>query len=300
MDDYGLLGGLAEGFKQGLIAYKGEKSRLEGIEKEKLDRDYKKEQDQKDYDMRKLQFEAQDRARQSQENIELKTKGLIKTATGEVLPDENSLITQKQKVGLEGDKLGLLKTQAEIGKIKADASKPKSLSDPELKAASELRKEFQGRPGVKEFNIIDSAYKKIQSAAKNPSAAGDLSLIFGYMKLLDPNSTVREGEFATAQNAGGVDDTVVNLYNKAKSGERLNPSQRADFIKQAKGVYQAQAEQLSQIEDEFKGLSGRYGVDPGLIYQQRKGLIQEQPQQNTKVIGGKNYRKVPGGWEAVD
>ena len=37
-----------------------------------------------------------------------------------------------------------------------------------------------------------------------PDAAGDMALIFSYMKMLDPNSTVREGEYATAQDAGSI------------------------------------------------------------------------------------------------
>jgi len=76
---------------------------------------------------------------------------------------------------------------------------------------------------------IEDAYGRVQASAEDPSAAGDLALIFNYMKMLDPGSTVREGEFATAQNAGGVDQRIVSLYNRIMEGERLSPSQRSDF-----------------------------------------------------------------------
>ena len=85
---------------------------------------------------------------------------------------------------------------------------------------------------------VDVAFRKVNSAPE--SAAGDMALIFNYMKLLDPGSTVREGEFATAEQAAGVSDRVMNAYNKTLTGERLNPAQRTDFINTAKSAYAAQ------------------------------------------------------------
>ena len=67
-----------------------------------------------------------------------------------------------------------------------------------------LRDEFNKQAG--DFSALRSNYSKIRTAQKADTAAGDLSLIFGYMKMLDPGSVVREGEFATAQNAGGISD----------------------------------------------------------------------------------------------
>lgn len=96
------------------------------------------------------------------------------------------------------------------------------------------------------FIQIGQAYKKIEVAAKNPSAAGDISLIFGYMKLLDPGSVVREGEFATAQNAGSVPQSIYAAYNRALNGERLAPDVRNDFVNQAKNLVSSQQEIFNQ------------------------------------------------------
>ncbi|WP_204128690.1 hypothetical protein, partial [Pseudomonas ogarae] len=78
-----------------------------------------------------------------------------------------------------------------------------------------------------------NSYGQIAQAAKTPSAQNDLALIFSYMRMLDPASVVREGEFATAQNAAGVPDQIRNAYNKAVNGERLNPEQRTGFVSSA-------------------------------------------------------------------
>lgn len=145
------------------------------------------------------------------------------------------------------------------------------LSDAERKSKglggdiSELRKEFMSNPVTKDTQNVATSYQKIQSAAQNPSAAGDLSLIFGYMKMLDPGSTVREGEFANAQNAAGVSDQVRNAYNRAMTGERLNPNQRKDFIGQAKNIYAAQKQRQNAINKQYQSLASEYGYEPKLV-----------------------------------
>lgn len=89
----------------------------------------------------------------------------------------------------------------------------------------------------REFYVIQDQYRRLRSVATDPSAAGDLGVIFSYMKILDPGSTVREGEQATAQNATSTPDWVMNLYNRIVTGEKLSPTQRADFVKQAGALF---------------------------------------------------------------
>ena len=73
-----------------------------------------------------------------------------------------------------------------------------------------LQKLFTNNAIVKDFNTATTQYNKLLSSAKQKSAAGDMSMIFTYMKILDPTSVVREGEQATAKEAGAVPDKVLN------------------------------------------------------------------------------------------
>lgn len=111
---------------------------------------------------------------------------------------------------------------------------------------------------------IANAYGKVVSAPT--TAAGDLSKIFGYMKILDPGSTVREGEFATAQNATGVPGRIANLYNKVISGERLSPAQRAEFDQAAGALVKSQQDQYKKtIEKHYTNIATKAGIQPDLI-----------------------------------
>jgi hypothetical protein len=116
------------------------------------------------------------------------------------------------------------------------------------KVEQDIRKEYLNQS--KEFKLQNSAFGRIQASAKDPSAAGDLAMIFNYMKLLDPGSTVREGEFATAQNADGVEGRIRSLYNNLLEGTRLNEDQRADFVDRSRKLYGA-AYQEQQKRSEF-------------------------------------------------
>lgn len=144
---------------------------------------------------------------------------------------------------------------------------------------SQLRREFTALPEVKEFREVDNAYRRMLPAIQNPSPAGDISLIFGYMKGQDPTSTVREGEFATAQNAGSLPESVVNMYNKALSGERLNPRQRQDFYTQTRYAHTARQERFNQIRGEYEREATILGYDPQRVL----GGVNEQGQRQRQT-----------------
>ena len=162
-----------------------------------------------------------------------------------------------------------------------------------------LRREFNNRQEVKDFRTVQAAYDSVRAAARNPSAAGDLSLIFAYMKILDPGSVVREQEFANAQNAAGVPDRIRNLYNRALNGQRLNPNQRNDFLSQANNLFQTRQQTYRGIENEYRGYAESYGVSPDRVaptqqqQRQRSGnapgvrfnLSEAQLQTRQRVVG---------------
>jgi len=140
------------------------------------------------------------------------------------------------------------------------------------------RKEFTSLPVVKAFSDQTTAYGRVISSVQDPSPAGDLALIFNYMKVLDPGSVVREGEFATAQNAGSVDDRTRGLYNRIMSGERLSEAQRADFADRATRLY-------SGAEQQYKDISEQYGA-----FARSAGLPSEQVIPNFGFTGDR-YKK---------
>lgn len=115
---------------------------------------------------------------------------------------------------------------------------------------------------TKNFPTIRDAYSKIVGASKSHTGPGDISLLYGYMRMLDPGSTVREGEFATAQNAGGVPERIRAMWNKLLTGERLDPAIRTQFVDEAGKIYGQSYADYRKTRDVYTGIANRSGMDP--------------------------------------
>lgn len=145
-----------------------------------------------------------------------------------------------------------------------------------------LRNQFNQDPSYKNAVTIAEQYGNVQAASRVDTAAGDLKLIFSYMKMLDPGSTVREGEFANAQNAAGIPDQIRNLYNRAAKGTRLNPTQRADFLNQAKGTMDSQRNLLKGVKERYGSVASKRGIDPEeIVYDPFE--VYDQPAEDPRI-----------------
>lgn len=131
---------------------------------------------------------------------------------------------------------------------------------PKLTDVAGQRKEFTNLSGV--FVEVRDAYSRVTASAQEPSAAGDLSLLVNYMKILDPGSVVREQEFRTVAETGAFGERVTAAINQYLSGERLTPEIRQDFVERAGLLMNAQIRTQIRLEEQFRGLAQRNGMNP--------------------------------------
>lgn len=137
-------------------------------------------------------------------------------------------------------------------------------ADKDFAQVSTLSGDYQR--AIATHQVVADSYGTVLATANDPSAAGDLSLIFAYMKILDPGSVVRETEFANAQNAASVPERIRAKYNQmVRTGERLTAGQRADFLDQATRIAQSRQNQLRPIMERYKMRAGLVGMDPSLV-----------------------------------
>jgi hypothetical protein len=73
-------------------------------------------------------------------------------------------------------------------------------------------------------------YNRLKSSLEAGDAFGDIAAIFGFMKMLDPTSVVREGEFAVASSAGGLFERMKIIMQQADNGQRLTPEMRQEIM----------------------------------------------------------------------
>jgi len=155
------------------------------------------------------------------------------------------------------------------GMIEEEIQKPKIVAE-QMKQISELNKSYRElytkSDVVKNFQEGQTQLNKIFDAAGRKTAAGDVSLIFAYMKLLDPQSVVREGEQATAQNTTSVPGQIRNLYNRAITGQRLNEDQRKEFSNAAIGAFQSNQQALDSFRNNIATSVAPFGGSTGEIF----------------------------------
>ena len=152
----------------------------------------------------------------------------------------------------------LQKMQLDISKTKKEDAKTAFGQEKNLRD-SFIKESKVNTEAIKGFN------KVARASTSTPSGANDVALVFGFMKTIDPNSVVREGEFATAENTGGVESRIRSLYNKLLTGQRLTPKQRSNFLESAKQQVQQYIFAQEQLESSYTNLSKSYSLDPSKV-----------------------------------
>lgn len=164
----------------------------------------------------------------------------------------------------EAERLSLEKARLELEKARGGATTGTAANTDE---EQKLRKEFIAQS--KDYMVVQNAWANIKSAQRMAEAggegAGDLAMIFSFMKLLDPGSVVREQEFANAQNAAGVPDRIRAEYNRLLTGGRLAPEQRKNFVKQGKSLFMERQRGQNQLISVYKKLAEQSGVRPEMV-----------------------------------
>ena len=235
---------------------------------------------------------------------------------------------QDRSFGLEQDRLGLdrARTAASIRQSDASTAKtraemqamrpqigpdgkplPPPVDNKQVDNEAKIRGEFTNQS--KDFVTIRDSYQRVLGAAERSkerpdSAAGDLALIFSYMKILDPGSVVRETEFANAENAAGVDERTRALFNKVRTGEKLAAGQRDDFVDRARTLYKRALDSHGGNKKVYRDLAKRYNFDPERVAPDLSlgisGDAPPAPTQTPIVKTAAEHAALPSGAEYVD
>ena len=177
------------------------------------------------------------------------------------------------------------------------------LSEPQQKTADKFITDFNNEKTVQNLSIAGSFLNQMNNLGVGTpqyKPSDDIALIFSFMKTLDPGSTVREGEFATAANAGGIPDRVVATYNKALKGEFLaDDEQRNNFINTAKKSYFGLTNEAKSVADRYRAMAKDRGIPENLVvpsntFQQSQQFgatnTDQTPYQEGQTSGGVKYK----------
>lgn len=126
---------------------------------------------------------------------------------------------------------------------------------------NKLRTEMHQSQAYTDYNQMQSFYQKIKNATNNKTAtaASDVSLLFSYMKMLDPRSIVRESEFATAQNMGSLPTKWHAKLKSAINWKKLTDSQRTEILKEASTLMDWATYLYNNLLDDYSAMITYWG-----------------------------------------
>jgi hypothetical protein len=147
--------------------------------------------------------------------------------------------------------------------IEPSDTNPLGLSKKEMFDRSDkLSDDF--RASSKDFITLRDSMGKVLQSAINPSPFGDLSIIFSAMKVLDPQSVVRQSEFETVEQAApyltrfGFDQDKIESF---KAGRLLTPEQRADVVGTVLNFYQSSNQSQQGLSAFYSDRAVKSGLD---------------------------------------
>ena len=132
-----------------------------------------------------------------------------------------------------------------------------------LTDAGKLQSDFSAEATVKNFQTQRDGYlNAVSTDLQNATAQDDIALIFSFMKVLDPTSVVREGEFATAQRYTGLLDSLGVKFDKVVNGNLLSDTQRTNILNSLKGRYTTAEKNFDQVYTQYTNRAEQYRIDP--------------------------------------
>jgi hypothetical protein len=200
--------------------------------------------------------------------------GLTTAQTNQALASTRKLNTEIQKAALE------------LEAIKNGTGDPKEKFNQEEK----IRKEYQGRTKV--YGELGTTFSNIKSSADAKTGPGDIALITGFMKMLDPGSVVRETEFATARDTAGLYDRLLNTSQKLQSGQlfTLDSKQRQEYVNLAKQYLDSAQKKAEQEKKDLGIVVKNYKLNPENVFgAEQAPPPPSAPLPTSATIGGKTY-----------
>jgi hypothetical protein len=157
--------------------------------------------------------------------------------------------------------------------LKSDAAQLEAVLSGKMLPAEQTKqvvdtfKAIRSEPSVRKFEEAGSLLESLRENVKasDRSAPLDIALVFSFMRALDPGSTVREGEFATAKTAGSIPTAIYNAYNQALKGNFLTPEQVKQFLQAAEKSVSGFAGTANKVRKQHLNQLDKLGADSSLV-----------------------------------
>ncbi len=110
-----------------------------------------------------------------------------------------------------------------------------------------------------------SAGRQIQQLISKPGPFSDIAAIYGLVKMLDPESVVREGEVALMSAATSLFDRLNIAVGKIQQGGAIGPKLRENVTETMQELMSLYRDQAGPIVEDYTGVAERWNMNPADI-----------------------------------
>jgi len=160
----------------------------------------------------------------------------------------------------------LIQTNAPGGPKAVLTAPPKATPSEAFDQSTKLRTEFTGQ--AQEYANVANGYRTLKSFAGEPKRTGttDQGVVFAYMKMLDPRSTLQNGQRADQNNAPGVPKEIAAVYNLLLGHEtKLTQAQYDDILRAADVLLKTRGSEFYRLKNRYEQLATSSELDPSHV-----------------------------------
>jgi hypothetical protein len=137
------------------------------------------------------------------------------------------------------------------------------------------------------FTLRTEAINTLSSNAElalEGNNSAQVAVIFNYMKILDPPSTVREGEVEMAKNTENIPNKVWNTWLKAKNGQVIGKDIIQNMMQSADATYWKSQKKYTLDQVKFQKIAKEFDIDYDMIVNKKTGVVANAPKPSQKAI----------------
>jgi hypothetical protein len=222
-----------------------------------------------------------------------------------ILPDEPKPPTKYRVTvkGPHGEPMATLKTEDELGpgveEYRAPDRPPRTEMTPgqQFQATRQLRNDFVRETKAamtvqQQLAMMDSS---LDAAKKGDLASGSQGVLVTFQKILDPNSVVRESEYARSAAGQSLLSRMEGAATRLISGGAGVPVNELEkFVTLGKQFVQGQADSARETKTQIDAIASEFGIDP-------KNITRDygEPPTGGGGGGGQDWLKVPAAQRPV-
>jgi len=154
-----------------------------------------------------------------------------------------------------------------------------------------LRKEYNLI--TRDVRIAGQAYMGLLTGSAHESGMGDIMIITSFRRMFEPDSVVREGEFAITEEAQGAWNKFIQMPEKFMEGNRLRPASRQLFVDLAINYMAGLNTYFGKQRDRYRQLGKIYNMKNvnTLIHDPLHGLPLTENQRMEFKLSPEGYMK---------